>query len=175
MFTPESVTLPLHVLVRAALPEITPESVSAPAPVPPTVRLDHSVRLLESVMELPPFWLIWGESKPLLGTNWRLVPLPPPRVMAGRELPRFTRLSWKAPVRSSVLAAAYGLVLNTNTPSMLPPAEGATPPDQLAPADQFPGAILVQVTHPTTLMVTVAAAESTVPSLALKVKLSAPL
>ena len=89
-------------------------------------------------------------------------------------LPKFHRFSWKVPARSLILAVAYGLVLKLSSPFVAPPTVGATPPVQLAPVDQLPGAMFVQVCHCTTVMFTVAAGESFAPSFALKVKLSAP-
>ena len=99
---PESVRLPLVVFVNPPKPETTPERVTAPAPVPPTVVLAARMMVLEIVAALALFWFNCGWT-PLLRTNERVLP---PTVNAGSELPRFQRLSWKLPARSLVLVPA---------------------------------------------------------------------
>ena len=168
---PPMVRMPVLVFVRLLVPEITPERVSVPAPVPPTVVLAAKAMLLDTVTALALLWLICGRLV-TLRFNESALPL---TVKAGRALPKFHWFNWKVPARSLILAVAYGVVLKLRRPLVAPPAGGATLPVQFVPVDQLPGAMLVHVINPTTLMLTVAAGESIVPSLALKVKLSEPL
>ena len=170
VFKPEIVRLPLLFLVRLPAPESLPETNSSPEPMPPRTVLADKVKPWERVTLLLLPWLICGRV-PLFVPKERALPL---TVNTGSELLKFARLSAKVPARS-LLLIPVGVVLKINMPRLLPPATGATPPAQLAPADQLPGARLVQVCHCKTFKLTTAEGESVTPSLTLKVKLSVPV